>query len=125
MRSGTLAESVRIGSPAGDQRQRNKPKQYKIERHGNSSFPAEHREGGKQAFLCPEDVYDASAAVLAETAEPAHFEVLLESVAKRLRRTPPDYLLPTVPSLLDEHRFAACRKSPNPLPSDSNQNIRP
>jgi hypothetical protein len=32
-------------------------------------------------------------AELAENAEPAHFKVLLKGVARRLRRTPPDYLL--------------------------------
>ncbi len=74
---------------------RNKPKSYRIERHGNGFFLAEHREGGRQPYLCPQDVYDAFANQMAKAAEPAHFEVLMEGTAELLGRTPPDYLLRT------------------------------
>lgn len=81
------------GGSAGETAQeRNKPKTYRVERHGNAWFLAEHREGGRQPFLCPQDVCDALAAVLAEATEPIHFEVMQEGLTRRLGRTPPDYL---------------------------------
>lgn len=87
-RSGRPGEGV-MPEPA---QQRNKPKTYRVERHGNAWFLAEYREGGRQPFLCPQDVYDALAAVLAEATEPIHFEVMQEGLARHLGRTPPDYL---------------------------------
>src|SRR5512133_1837082 len=43
------------------QARRNRPKEYRVERHGGGEFLAEHRQGGRQAFLCPRDVYEAAA----------------------------------------------------------------
>ncbi len=95
LRSASAASETTLSGQATPQHRRNKPKRYRIERHGNADFLAEHREGGRQPYLCPEDVYDAFAAVMAKIAEPAHFEVLLQAVTDRTGRPPPDYLLRT------------------------------
>lgn len=81
--------------PAAPHFRRNKPKSYRIERRGNTSFLAEYRKGGRQPYLVPQDVYDALTAELAGSSEPAHFEILMEGVARRLGRAQPDYLLRT------------------------------
>ena len=43
--------------------------------------------------MCPKDLYDAFASVMAQTEEAAHFEVLRERVGQTLGREPADYLM--------------------------------
>jgi hypothetical protein len=89
-----LAKAARWPRKAPEtQVRRNQPKEYRVERHGGGEFLAEHRQGGRQAFLCPRDVYEAAAAILAETDQPRHFEVLLERLSAQLGRTISEYLL--------------------------------
>lgn len=95
LRSGSADGSAGV-SMVGSSRpryQRKKTKSYRVERHHNAWFLAEYREGGKQPFLCPQEVYDALAAELAAMSEPAHYTTLIEAVTRRMGRPPSDYLI--------------------------------
>ncbi|MGB9624783.1 MAG: hypothetical protein ACPMAQ_07960 [Phycisphaerae bacterium] len=54
---------------------------------------AEYREGGRQAYLCPQEVYDALVTEMSEIAEPVQFPALLQGVAARTGKELPDYLI--------------------------------
>ncbi|MEE9297088.1 MAG: hypothetical protein V3W34_19275 [Phycisphaerae bacterium] len=56
-------------------------------------FLVEYREGGRQPFCCPRQVYEAVAAALGSLGRPAQFEELLAVAGKRLKGAPADYLL--------------------------------
>lgn len=100
---------------------RNQPKTYRVEHRGGASFLAEHREGGRQAFLCPEEVYDALAKVFAGATEPRHFDAIQANRGQELGEVTPDYLprmcvrfwLNTDPPLLEKvrTRYRAVRRS--------------
>src|SRR5204862_1097876 len=52
--------------------------QYVLQRTHEGEFLTGRRPSGSQPFRCPKDAYDAAAKLLAQTAEPLHFEDLLE-----------------------------------------------
>jgi len=83
------------GAPESSEpsRRRNKPKRYRVEQHGNAWCLAEHRAGGRQAYLCPQEVYDALVTEMSEIAEPVQFAALLQGVAGQIGKDVPDYLL--------------------------------
>jgi hypothetical protein len=88
----TATGAAEAGSPEPRHR-RNKPKQYKVERHGNVWYLAEHREGGRQADLCPKEVYEALATEMAGIAEASPFAALLQRVSDRMETEIPEYLV--------------------------------
>lgn len=94
-RTATSSQPAEQIAPAAPSFRRNKPKSYRIEQRGKTPFLAEYRKGGRQPYLVPQDVYEALAAEMAGSSEPAHFEILMEGVARRLGRAQPDYLLRT------------------------------
>ena len=67
--------------------------QYVIQRTHEGEFLTERRPSGSQPFRCPKDAYDAAAKLLAQTAEPLHFEDLLERLNEAMKERQADYRL--------------------------------
>lgn len=88
-----LLGSQQTPGPAAHRMSRNRPKRYRIEERRRGSFLVEYREGGRQPFCCPRQVYEAVAVALGSLGRPAQFEELLAMAGKRWKATPADYLL--------------------------------
>ena len=71
---------------------RNKPKLYCIEERRRGTFLVEHREGGRQPFCCPKQIYDVVAGAVGRLETTVQSEDLLAKVSKIAGRPVPDYL---------------------------------
>ena len=71
---------------------RNRPKRYCIEERRRGAFLVEHREGGRQPFCCPKQIYDVVAGAVGRLETPVQSEDLLAKVSKIAGRPVPDYL---------------------------------
>lgn len=71
---------------------RNRPKRYCIEERRRGAFLVEHREGGRQPFCCPKQIYDVVADAVGRLETTAQSEDLLAKVSKIAERPVPDYL---------------------------------
>lgn len=83
------AQSTGAGTQASS---RNKPKRYGIENRRRGAFLVEHREGGKQPFCCPRQIYDVVAGAVGQLETTVQSEALLARVSKIAGRRVPDYL---------------------------------
>jgi len=72
---------------------RYQPKSYVIEQRGRDIFLVEYREGGRQPFCCPRQIYGAVAAAIDTLVRPAQFGEVLAATGKRLKDMPAEYLV--------------------------------
>jgi hypothetical protein len=67
--------------------------QYILQKTPEGDFLTERRPSGSQPFRCPKGAYDAAAKLLADAAEPAHFEELLDRLNAATDERQADYRL--------------------------------
>ena len=100
--------------PGAQAASRNRPKRYCIEERRRGAFLVEHREGGRQPFCCPKQIYDVVAGAVGQLEKTVQSEDLLAKVSKIAGRPVPDYLprvclrfwLSLDPPLIKKHRTA-------------------
>jgi len=69
------------------------PQDYLIQSTSDGEFLTERRPSGSQPFRCPKDAYEAATKIIAEAAEPQHFEELLEKFNTEMKERQADYRL--------------------------------
>ena len=85
-------QAARSMGAAAQASSRNKPKRYGIENRRRGAFLVEHREGGKQPFCCPRQLYDVVADAVGRLERTVQSEALLAKVSRIAGRRVPDYL---------------------------------
>ena len=80
-------------APARESREKSGTQEYVIQSTPEGPFLTERRPSGSQPFRCPKPVYDQAARILADAAQPLHFEEIMERLNAATGERQADYRL--------------------------------